>query len=304
MHRGVFERLLKAYDRNTPVAVVRFMTSFSVNDVTYADGRHEFNVLVPRTMYLYNDGIKDQIRVDGTFSLVKELQHAVPPLGDVKKTVTVQQRWGGDANYHRFWPFADEYQLGKAVTALAIFKLATTHVLDAELIAPLRKDDLPIFEDFIEHLRTRPLERITVHEAEALLDSPNHLFVWLGLTRLGKLNTLGARHYYRAILVTDSRASSDLFWEMEYLSGRSDAPRQELLDHLALLLKNPKKQTQAAKFLSDRFAPNAQAQRRLAEVEQLQQLAKDYRDQNLAALETRPDALAEIEKFIGWRPQP
>lgn len=305
MYRSVFERLLKAYDRNAPVAVVGFMTSFSVHDVTYADGRHEFNVLRPKTG-LRNAGhlnlLGAAIHMDGTFFLVKNLQHEAPPLGRVKKTVPLRSCRSDDPFAHRLWPFADEYQLGKPVTALAVFQSKATHILDAELIAPLGKGDIPVFEDFIEHLRTHPLEKITVHEAEALLDSPNHLLVWLGLIRLEKLKMLGARHYHRAILTTDSRASSNLFWEMAFRTGQYNAPRQELLDHLALLLKDPKKQAQAAKFLHDRFAPNARAQRKLAEVEQLQQLAKDYRDQNLAALQTRPDALAELDKFVAWRP--
>ncbi len=302
-HRMLFERMLKAYNRDAPVAVVRFMTSFSLHDITFRDGRHERNVLVPRTRLQDSwDVGKAAVHMDGKFFLVKNIQGLVAPLGRVERTIPVQTRWARDGNYYRFKPFAEESQLAKPVTALAIFQSNSTHILDAELIAPLRNGDIPVCEEFFDHLRTHPLEKISVHEAEALLDSSNHLLVWLGLIRLEQLNMRGARHYHRAILATDGLLSGSLISEMASPPGRYNPARLELLDHLAMLLKNPKKQADVAKFLHDRFAPNMRAQGRLAEVEQLQQLAKDYRDQNRAALKARPDALAELDKFIAWRP--
>src|SRR5262249_36091552 len=126
-----------------------------------------------------------------------------------------------------------------------------------------------------------------------------YLFVWQGLTRLREVNALDARHYSRAVLATDPRQVPPLLLEMTGHPGR-----QELLDQLALLLKEPTRQAQVARLLHSRFVPYPLTQQRLVELEQLQRVVKDYWEQNFADLKTRPDALVELEKFIAWRPQP
>lgn len=226
---GAVRAILHSLQANRPAAIVRFTPrppdTDPMRQLEREYGLPESGLSINPTAITW--------MIAGRFSVQEDLHLRFPRWGYVEDRIREQIRFvsGDDIRQMERLRALSSADRSKEPTLLfAVLGEHSTAVREATFSGPLSSSDPGHIAQLYELLRTRPVNAITQQDAEGLLASPNPWIVWLGLIRLGDLETLEPSHFFRAM---HCRTPEEIHtvWEELYGVDRTDVHFQRRLKH-------------------------------------------------------------------------
>jgi hypothetical protein len=182
--------IIQLIDEDSRVSIVKFKSD------SFPKSKHALS-----GFWIGDDGKSLSIKVQGKFTLEKNLYGMSPPVGYYKEQFPLIKSWrfiDSDPVYQRLSPllvFSDE-----TIFLLAILpKKNAKNLLTAHFVGPLPPKDVSDLIDVGTFLAKHPFPKIDQENAEALLLTPNPWKIYLGLVRLKDLEKLSPAHFEQAL---------------------------------------------------------------------------------------------------------